>query len=120
MSNNQATCQFCSKPDNSVQVVCESRCLLCSRCQLVPLIRKLLIEHTDFISNSSYSVNNATDERPGTGSNAMKEHNIAYFATKGICPICNSAISTSMLSIVQDFKEAQRLQLEEESMVSHY
>jgi hypothetical protein len=49
MSKNQAICYFCSKPDDSIQVICASRCLICSKCQLVPTIRKLHLDHCEII-----------------------------------------------------------------------
>lgn len=38
-----ANCSFCSRPNDSIQVLCDSRCLLCARCQQSRAVRSLLI-----------------------------------------------------------------------------
>jgi hypothetical protein len=107
----QAVCQFCSHPDDSVQVVCESRCLLCSRCQVNPGIRKLLVENTNF----SDTVKMRSEELPKlpTSSGAS-----SCAATSGLCPICQSPFSSSMLVIIQSYRDALRTGLEDHLMVS--
>jgi hypothetical protein len=46
MPHTQATCKFCDCKDDTIQVICENRCLICSRCELAPTVRKLLADHT--------------------------------------------------------------------------
>ena len=44
-----ACCRFCGKADmKSIQVICEGKCLVCSRCQLIGSIRSLFIDHSFF------------------------------------------------------------------------
>ena len=38
-----ANCSFCSRPNDSIQVLCDSRCLLCARCQQSKAVCTLLI-----------------------------------------------------------------------------
>ena len=84
---SQATCIFCALTDDTIQVICESRCLICSRCQQIPTLRKLLIEHTMAIDVSS------TATQP------------ARTYLKGFCPVCESAMSTTMLTLISTYKE---------------
>jgi len=83
----QATCKFCALSDDTIQVICESRCLICSRCQQVPILRKLLIDHTMAIDVSS------TATQP------------ARTYLKGFCPVCESSMSTTMLTLISTYKE---------------
>lgn len=42
-----ACCRFCNKADSkSIQVICGGKCLICSRCQLIPTIKNLFVEHS--------------------------------------------------------------------------
>jgi hypothetical protein len=103
-----AICNFCSKPDNDVQVVCESRCLLCSRCQLVPAIRKLLVDHTAYnteTTNSSIE-GKLTDESPRKKGDVPSSK--VAIAVSGHCPLCDAVYSASMLLMVQSYREAMR------------
>jgi hypothetical protein len=84
---SQATCKFCALTDDTIQVMCESRCLICSRCQQVPILKKLLIEHTMAIDVSS------TATQP------------ARTYLKGFCPVCESSMSATMLSVISTYKE---------------
>ena len=86
----QATCKFCSFADDTIQVICESRCLICSRCQQVPILRKLLIDHTIAIDVA------ATLTQP------------ARTYLKGFCPVCESAMSATMLSLISTYKEVYK------------
>ncbi len=107
---NFATCQFCSKPDDSIQVICESRCLICSRCQLVPVIRKLLIDHTEFSSPSSNSAQNASDNK---NTSSFNSNNQSCSAIRGTCPICTGTISSNMLYLIQGFYDSLKADDEE-------
>ena len=79
-----AKCQFCSRTDNSIQVLCESRCLICSRCQLIPGIRQLLIECVCVDMEASKN----------------EQHKPTY---KGSCPICQCPLSFSMIQVINKF-----------------
>lgn len=130
---NQASCQFCSKPDDSIQVVCESRCLLCSKCQLVPAIRKLLIDHTLFSDDPSIQGSQTEkgaiepkifDDAPyrpstTTGNNIQGGgvSSTVALALKGHCPICSAAMSLSMLLMIQSYREAFKVLNEDQMMV---
>jgi hypothetical protein len=84
---SQATCKFCALSDDTIQVICEARCLICSRCQQVPILRKLLIDHTMAIDVSS------------TATQPAKTY------LKGFCPVCEASMSTTMLSLISTYKE---------------
>ncbi len=130
---NQASCQFCSKPDDSIQVVCESRCLLCSKCQLVPAIRKLLIDHTLFSDDPSIQgcqtekgapepkIFDDAPHRPSTttGNNIQGGgvSSTVALALKGHCPICSATMSLSMLLMIQSYREAFKVLNEDQVMV---
>lgn len=109
MSINYATCQFCSKPDDSIQVICDSRCLICSRCQLVPVIRKLLIDHTEFSSANGTNTAPTSDDHSNGNNNQNNSRVLASHgsssssAIRGTCPICSGAISSNMLFLIQGF-----------------
>lgn len=122
MSRVQATCRFCSKPDDSVQVLCESRCLICSRCQLVPVIRKLLIDHAEFgpiTGNSSNNISSPSDEPYRANTSSVFQANSSLFsngipttiALKGDCPICSSIVSPSMLLLITSYRETFKNQI---------
>lgn len=142
MSRSQASCQFCSRPDDSIQVLCESRCLLCSRCQNVPVIRRLLIDHTEFITNAQYANNASIVSHEGAdnggGSSYQPSHSSiaptigntssmrklphsskhsAYLAISGECPICGSPVSMNMLALIQSYQEDFRILQEDEAAV---
>lgn len=91
MAHASATCRFCGCTDDSIQVICESRCLICSRCQQVPAIRKLLVDHTI-----------AIDVNPSTASQVTQTY------LKGFCPVCECPMSSTMLSLISTFKELYR------------
>jgi hypothetical protein len=82
-----AKCQFCSRADNSIQVLCESRCLLCSRCQLIPGIRQLLTECV------------VIEQVP----NAPNTYGQSKQVAKGACPICECPLSYSMIQMIRSF-----------------
>lgn len=94
---HRAVCQFCSKPDDSIQVVCEARCLLCSRCQLIPGIRRLLVENTVFQEDTVTSTGKVNGN-----------------AISGNCPICFSPLAASMMSIIQSYRDALKAQTEDQ------
>lgn len=100
--SSKASCQFCSKPDDSIQVVCESRCLLCSRCQFVPAIRRLLLDHTIFQTSPSLSEESIrrTSANPSLPSGPT--------VASGKCPICLSSLSPSMLALIETFQEVNQ------------
>lgn len=142
---NQACCQYCSKPDDSskkcyliliydlifvrckflVQVVCESRCLLCSRCQLVPGIRRLLVDNTVFSDDPSLDRNasgdfSLTEDSPKRSNlpSTAGLNGAQVTALRGSCPLCASPIAVSMLAMIQTYREAFRIQAEEQAAVS--
>lgn len=45
--SNDANCSFCSHIDDSIYVICEGRCLICSHCQRAVGIQQLLIKKLD-------------------------------------------------------------------------
>lgn len=96
-SSARAVCNFCSRSDNSIQVICEAKCLLCSRCQIVPGIRKLLIEHSSI-----------TDLYITPENLFCVPINSATLTRKGFCPICEHPMSPSMLVLIEMFKESMR------------
>lgn len=104
---NFATCQFCSKPDDSIQVICESRCLICSRCQLVPVIRKLLIDHTEFSAPGGLGITNIINSQEDhNASNKINSNTASCSAIRGTCPICTGSISSNMLFLIQGFYDS--------------
>ena len=111
MEKNQALCSFCSKPDDSIQVVCEARCLLCSRCQIVPAIRKLLIDNTEFSTERnlwSAEPRHFNESPAKKGEVQFESSSKIAVAISGSCPLCYSAMSASMLLMVQSYKEATK------------
>lgn len=126
-----AACHFCSLPDDSIQVICEARCLLCSRCQIVPVIRKLLVDNTEFstVIQTAGSSFNAANFVGATilGSQSLFAENVnigssspshgpavVMHAIRGTCPLCESALSASMLSLIQTYWEGFKVQVEDE------
>lgn len=109
---NLATCQFCSRPDDSIQVLCESRCLICSRCQLVPVVRKLLIDHCEFTqSGSQPAALNASSQNDDHRLHAAS----SATCTRGTCPICSGSISQNMLYLIQSYYDS--LNTEDDEML---
>jgi hypothetical protein len=112
MAKNLASCQFCSRPDDSIQILCESRCLICSRCQVKPIIRKLLLDHCDFSSQTSQ--NQQPTGQPN-GSSVMvqgvnddsypQKANNPFTSMCGTCPICSAPVSVNMLFFIQTLRE---------------
>ena len=96
---SQATCKFCALSDDTIQVICESRCLICSRCQQVPTLRKLLIEHTVAMDVASTATNQAR----------------TYL--KGFCPVCEASMSSTMLSLISTYKELYKANEETNSVL---
>eukprot|EP01041_Mallomonas_annulata_P002131 gene2131-4158_t len=89
MSISQAECSFCSRPDKSIQVICEGRCLICTRCQQSSVIRKLLADSIVGVANISLK----TIIR-------QKQHHLV-----GICPICELPMAPNMMTTVIQFRE---------------
>jgi hypothetical protein len=85
---SQATCKFCSFSDDTIQVICEARCLICSRCQQIPILRKLLIDHTMNV------------EIPATATQPARSQ------LKGFCPVCEASMSTTMVTLISIYKES--------------
>jgi len=82
-----ASCSLCSRTDREVQVLCEGRCLICSKCEQSPAIRKLMI---DFLSKPKRGPNGKLSEKKYS-----------------LCPICEQSLSRSMF---QTFKKIDGLQ----------
>ena len=92
---SQALCSFCSRHESSVIVICESRCLLCNRCQNSAPVKKLLVDYfhkfgaynagyDSYASNASYlDINSNKDER------------------KIGCPICSHPLAPQMIESIQ-------------------
>ncbi|KAJ1387393.1 hypothetical protein B484DRAFT_409919, partial [Ochromonadaceae sp. CCMP2298] len=97
---SRATCRFCACPDESIQVICDSRCLICSRCQGVPALRRLLVDHTVAIDITlATSAPNAPQTRT---------------VLKGYCPVCVQPMSATMLAQIALYKELYRATAEDE------
>lgn len=83
ISSDYTNCKFCSRPDEkAIAIVCKSNCLICSRCQLVTGIRKLLLDQSE-----SVMVNGIAQER-------------------GYCPICDAEYTVGMRQIVRSIRKA--------------
>lgn len=108
----RAVCQFCSKPDDSVQVVCEAKCLLCSKCQTIPGIKKLLVENTKFHEKDESARQRNVEE--GMNKNINSFLNGPVVAESGNCPICYAPISQSMLTILETYYESIKTQAEDQ------
>lgn len=119
MAARQAVCYFCSKPDDSIQVVCETRCLICSRCQLSPVMRKLFIDSLDAASSSFFGTDDSNFQTLPTSPTlraTSSPNSAAMLASmSGSCPICCMNLSVGMLRLIQGYKEALRHQSEDES-----
>lgn len=129
-----AACHFCSLPDDSIQVICDARCLLCSRCQIVPTIRKLLVDHTEFSptlqNGSNTALSNFFTGSTILGSASLYVDNVSIpqsplhgptmtmHAVRGNCPLCESPMSASMLALIQTYWEAFKAQVDDEAGVS--
>ena len=110
MSSSLAICTFCSHSDKTVHVLCDSRCLLCSRCQLNPTIRKLLIDNTNVADLPSAVTLNVTkeevDHKLNVGSIANPSvTNDKTQSIKGVCPVCKTNLSRNMLMIIFKYHE---------------
>lgn len=81
---HEAICKLCGCPDDSVYVICIKQCILCSRCQQNPVIRKMLIDCTIPMDTS---------------------HKSNWHLLTGTCPICSSTMSDPMLASIIKFKE---------------
>lgn len=103
----RAVCQFCSRPDDSVQVVCEAKCLLCSRCQTIPGIKKLLVENTIFLEKDD-----SWRQRNEEGLNKIINSS-AIIAESGTCPICYAPMSQNILSLLEGYYESIKAQSED-------
>lgn len=115
MSNlQQAACQFCSRPDDSVQVLCESRCLVCAKCQSSPGIRRLLVENSKFRDDST-TKQFRNEELAKLQNNA----GVACSAISGTCPICLAPIAQSMLLIIETYRDALKTQAEDQANVCY-
>jgi hypothetical protein len=79
---DEAICGFCSREENSVQVICEGRCLICNRCQHLSSIRKLLY---DVLKNTNQQISEDTD------------------AHKPECPLCSHPLAPNMMQIIKTF-----------------
>ena len=88
------TCNFCSRNDTSVQVICESSCLLCSRCQSTSTIRQLLL---NFANPSIYDKNSIAASISG-----------GPIPSPGCCPICKRPMTRGMFLIMLDFIEIMK------------
>eukprot|EP01038_Epipyxis_sp_PR26KG_P006647 gene6647-9123_t len=97
MSTSSAVCAFCSRSDTSIQVICEARCLICSRCQLMPGIRKLLLDYSQIISLSNNNITTITSN------NGVQYQKIV--AKCGSCPICEQPMAHNMLQLIKSFRD---------------
>ena len=52
-SMSLAKCNVCSRYDRNISVVCESRCLICSRCQGNPVIKTLFVDKAAAVSGAT-------------------------------------------------------------------
>lgn len=91
---NLSSCSFCSRNDSVVQVVCESNCLLCAKCQSTSTIRQLIL---NFANSSVYDKENVTASMAGR-----------QIPSPGCCPICKSQMSRGMYLIILDFIDIMR------------
>lgn len=79
---DEAICGFCSREENSVQVICEGRCLICNRCQHLSSIRKLLY---DVLINANKQISEDSDPH------------------KPQCPLCSNPLAPNMIQIIKTF-----------------
>jgi hypothetical protein len=112
-----ATCRFCDCKDDSIQVICENRCLICSRCQLVPTVRKLLMDHTFLVDVLSSAYPLAMGSTPA-GLQSPSLASQVRTILKGHCPICESVMCATMLGQIGTFKELYRKEDEGDKAVS--
>lgn len=80
--SSSAFCSICSKGGREVQVLCEGRCLICSKCEQSPAIKKLMME----------CVEKGADTTEVTAR----------------CPICELPVSRSMLQTFLDGNTASK------------
>ena len=85
---HKAACKLCCCLDDTVLVICTKQCILCSRCQLNPVIRKMLIECT-IPMDTSIRAN--------------------WHKLTGTCPICSSRMTDPMLSAIIKYREAMNM-----------
>ena len=109
-----AICAFCSKYALSVQVICEGKCLICSKCQVVPSIRKLFIDTyfsaslennslgNSFLNNSSFVNNESSllDVSTKGGGGAS--------GARGGCPICSSTLARNMVQTIMIYNKQSK------------
>jgi hypothetical protein len=101
---SRATCRFCACPDDTIQVICDNRCLICSRCQGVPALRRLLIDHTLAVDVTAPIPILSTLQPTRT-------------ILKGYCPVCAQAMSATMLAQIASYKELYRMVTEDDKTV---
>lgn len=109
-----AICAFCSKYALSVQVICEGKCLICSKCQAVPTIRKLFIDTYFSTSLSNDSLNNSLLNNSSFVNN---ENSLLDISTKGGggasgvrggCPICSSTLARNMVQTILQYNKQSK------------
>lgn len=92
---SQAVCCFCSRHESSVIVICESRCLLCNRCQNSVPIKKLLVDyfHKVGVYNAGYDSYASNASFLDINSN-VEERKIG-------CPICSQPLAPQMIQSIK-------------------
>ena len=92
---SQALCCFCSRHESSVIVICESRCLLCNRCQNSVPVKKLLVDyyHKFGVYNAGYDSYASNASFLDINSNAEEK--------KIGCPICSQPLAPQMIQSIR-------------------
>jgi hypothetical protein len=88
----------------------------------VPVIRKLLIDHTEFTSGNGTNTAPSSDDHSNGNNNQNNSRVLASHgsssssAIRGTCPICSGAISSNMLFLIQGFFDSLKTD-DDETMV---